>query len=155
MGSVLIWQVLVWHLMPSVFVWKEFLLVLFVSLPLLLMKLAFWVYPVLPVLPFCLVLVILFQALIGLLSLLFVKLAFWEFCLVLVVWFQALIERRLLPSSINKEKTFTHRVSHSRRHLIPPNATVDEAHIPDQVSLSTRQYRPSFMPGNEHHQSVF
>jgi hypothetical protein len=89
MGSVLIWQVLVWHLMPSVFVWK-FLLVLFVSLP------AFWVYPVLPVLPFCLVLVILFQALIGLLSLLFVKLAFWEFCLVLVVWFQALIGLSLL-----------------------------------------------------------
>jgi hypothetical protein len=95
MGSVLIWQVLVWHLMPSVFVWK-FLLVLFVSLPLLLMKLAFWVYPVLPVLPFCLVMVIPFQALIGLLSLLFVKLAFWEFCLVLVVWFQALIGLSLL-----------------------------------------------------------
>jgi hypothetical protein len=64
-------------------------------------------------------------------------------------------ERRSLLSSINKEKTFTHRIFYSRRHLIPPNATVDEAHIPEQVSLSTRQYRPSFMPGDEHHQSVF
>jgi hypothetical protein len=64
-------------------------------------------------------------------------------------------ERPSLLSSINKEKTFTHRVFDSRRHLIPPNATVDEVHIPEQVSLSTRQYWPSFMPGNELHQCVF
>jgi hypothetical protein len=28
-------------------------------------------------------------------------------------------------------------------------------HIPELVSLSTHQYRPSFMPGNEHHQIIF
>jgi hypothetical protein len=50
---------------------------------------------------------------------------------------------------------FTHRIFDSRRHLILPNATVDEVHILELVSLSTRQYRPSFMPGNEHHQIIF
>jgi kynurenine formamidase len=63
-------------------------------------------------------------------------------------------ECRSLLSSINK-KTFTHFVFDSRRHLIPSNATVDEVHILELVSLSTRQYQPSFMPGDEHHQSVF
>jgi len=56
-------------------------------------------------------------------------------------------------SSINKEQSFTHRVSFIKRPFIPPNASVDEVHNPERVSLSTRQYRPSFMPGDEHRQN--